>query len=55
MAVVRLIENNSNWAAFFEIECSTGESWGGGMISLAGWCVIIVGIVAVLVKIAEGK
>lgn len=47
-AVVSLIENNSKWAAFFEINCSTGESWGGGMFSLVGWFVIFVGIVAVL-------
>ena len=35
-AVVYMAQG-STLAAFFEVTCSTGESWGGGIFSLAAW------------------
>lgn len=50
-AVVGLIANNPDLARFFEIDCSTGESWGGGIFSLFAWFVIL----AIVGTVTEGK
>lgn len=34
------VHSNPTLTDFFEINCSTGESWGGGIFSLAVWCFI---------------
>ena len=52
--VMSLIQSNPKWATFFEIDCSTGDSWGGGLFSLVGWFVILALVGAVLTA-AEGK
>lgn len=39
--VMSLIQSTPKWATFFEIDCSTGDSWGGGLFSLVGWFVIL--------------
>lgn len=36
-AVVGMAQNFPTLATFFEINCSMGESWGGGIFSLAAW------------------
>ncbi len=53
-AVVGLMHSTPTWAAFFEIDCSTGESWGGGIFSLFAWFVILA-LVGVLLAVAESK
>jgi len=40
-AVLALIETNPKWVTFFEIDCSTGESWGGGILAFFGWIAIL--------------
>lgn len=39
-AVVGLAQSVDVLAAFLEIHCSTGESWGGGVFSLFGWLAV---------------
>lgn len=39
---VNLAHNHPPMATFFEIDCSTGESWGGGISSLFLWIIILV-------------
>lgn len=39
--VVSLAHNQPKLAAFFEIDCSTGNSWGGGIFSLFVWFVVL--------------
>lgn len=42
------IAHNTDWmATFFEINCSTGESWGGGIFSLFVWFIIF-GIIGIM-------
>lgn len=53
-AVVGLIQNNPKWTAFFEINCSTGESWGGGISSFVGW-IVILALVGMLIGTLEGN
>lgn len=53
-AVAGLMQSSPEWAAFFEIACSTGESWGGGIFSLVGWFVILALVVGFL-DAADGK
>ena len=40
-AVVGFAHYQPKMAAFFEIDCSTGESWGGGIFSLFVWFVVL--------------
>ena len=47
-AAVALIQSSEGLASFFEISCSTGASWGGGIFSLFGWLIILSILVAVL-------
>jgi hypothetical protein len=49
-AVLALIETDSKWMTFFEVDCSTGESWGGGILAFFGWIAILVLIVSLLVE-----
>ena len=50
-AVVGLSQTFPVLAAFFEINCSTGESWGGGIFSLFGWLAALIVFVSVLIAI----
>jgi hypothetical protein len=43
-AVVGLIATSPDLARFFEIDCSTGESWGGAIFSLCVVTVVFLGI-----------
>lgn len=40
-AVVGCVHEIPRLAAFFEINCQTGESWGGGVFSFFGWNVVV--------------
>ena len=53
-AVVGFSHNVSAWATFFEIDCSTGESWGGGIFSLFVWFVVL-GLIGWAANELEGK
>ena len=39
--VMYVVENQPAMATFFEIDCSTGESWGGGFFSLIAWIIVL--------------
>jgi len=39
--IMFLVHNSPKLSAFFEVDCSTGNSWGGGIFALFGWIVII--------------
>lgn len=52
-AVMAMIESVPKWATFFEISCSTGESWGGGIFALFGWILILVLVGMLLVEIGN--
>jgi hypothetical protein len=48
---VGMIASVPNLTRFFELDCSTGESWGGGMFSLFVWFVIL----GIFRAVAEGR
>lgn len=52
-AVLALIETNPKWVTFFEIDCSTGESWGGGILAFFGWIAILTLIVVLLAELGN--
>lgn len=42
--VVSMAQLSPTLATFFEINCSTGESWGGGIFSLVWWSLVLLGM-----------
>jgi hypothetical protein len=48
---VGMIASSPDLTRFFELDCSTGESWGGGMFSLFVWFVIL----GIFRAVAEGR
>lgn len=34
--------HNSDMATFFEVNCATGESWGGAWFSLVVWAIVFI-------------
>lgn len=42
--VVSIAQMSPTLATFFEINCSTGESWGGGIFSSVAWLLVLLGM-----------
>ena len=48
--LLALIETTPGNATFFEIDCSTATSWGGGILAFFGWIAIFWLIISFIVS-----
>ena len=54
-AVVSFFHSNRDWARFFEIDCSTGESFGGFLFSLVAWFFVLCMVAGLLSGIPDSR
>lgn len=53
--VAAALHSERSLASFFEIDCTTGQGWGGALFSLVAWTLVCTVILTVVDDVSGGK